>query len=768
MAEKPRINNSLRKRKPAKTECVQKCSNSLKSGAAAGKQEHSSGEEVSTDCIPKDIGKEGGAKNVSHVDAMEPVLAVKENRVHHFCIFLFAFGSLALRLYNIDIPAHICWDETHFGKMGSWYINRTFFFDVHPPLGKMLIGLAGVLTGYDGSFPFAKPGDEYGETPYVGMRIFCALCGSMLAPLAFKIVWQLTGSIVASIMSSTLILFDVGCITLSRHILLDPILLFFIMLSTYSVLMFLSMRKRPFSVKWWGWMVFTGISLGCAVGVKFVGLFVVFLVGFTTVFDLWNLLGDRGLTMFDIMKHFMARAVCLILVPIVCYMLFFAVHFRVLKNSGNGDGFYSSAFQSQLVGNKLYNVSMPENIAFGSTISLKQRRTGGAYLHSHWHLYPEEHPPKQQQITTYSHKDHNNLWKIKPADQDASTSDKQVQLVKSGDLVRLEHIVTKRNLHSHREPAPLSKKHFQVSGYGQNGTGDTNDIWLVEIISASPGTPIQTVRSKLKLTHYYVRCVLFSHDKKLPKWGWEQLEATCNPNTRDKNAMWSVEEVIDHRLPNVSFEVYSPSFLEKLIESHAVMTQGNSGLKPKEGEITSRPWQWPIDYRGQIFSGKDHRIYLLGNPVIFWLLLVTKGLFLVCFAVHSFLRKRQVAVPKPLLCYNQRMFHACWFLMLGWALHYLPFWTMSRVLYFHHYFPAFLYSAMLGGIMLDYLITRLCLVLPESIAIKVFPWCLGIIVLGVTYSFYLFHPLTFGMSGPMANDETSMMHGLKWMESWDI
>lgn len=56
-------------------------------------------------------------------------------------------------------------------KMGSWYINRTFFFDVHPPLGKMLIALSGKLTGYDGTYPFEKPADKYNGTNYEGMRI---------------------------------------------------------------------------------------------------------------------------------------------------------------------------------------------------------------------------------------------------------------------------------------------------------------------------------------------------------------------------------------------------------------------------------------------------------------------------------------------------------------------------------------------------------------------------------------------------------------------
>ncbi|XP_046804385.1 protein O-mannosyl-transferase 2-like [Lucilia cuprina] len=78
--------------------------------------------------------------------------------------------TIATRYYKVTEPDHVCWDETHFGKMGSWYINRTFFFDVHPPLGKMLIGLSGYLTGYNGTYPFEKPGDKYNGTHYEGMR----------------------------------------------------------------------------------------------------------------------------------------------------------------------------------------------------------------------------------------------------------------------------------------------------------------------------------------------------------------------------------------------------------------------------------------------------------------------------------------------------------------------------------------------------------------------------------------------------------------------
>lgn len=54
---------------------------------------------------------------------------------------------------------------------------------------QMLIGLAGYLSGYDGTFPFQKPGDRYEQHNYVGMRgvRLCRLVSSWLAFLCLSI-----------------------------------------------------------------------------------------------------------------------------------------------------------------------------------------------------------------------------------------------------------------------------------------------------------------------------------------------------------------------------------------------------------------------------------------------------------------------------------------------------------------------------------------------------------------------------------------------------
>lgn len=342
--------------------------------------------------------------------------------------------------------------------------------------------------------------------------------------------------------------------------------------------------------------------------------------------------------------------------------------------------------------------------------------------------------------------------------------DKTPELVRHGDLIRLEHIATKRNLHSHKIPAPLTKKFYQVTGYGENGIGDANDVWKVIIENEPSDSKVYTVKSRIRFVHYLLACALTVSGKQLPKWGYEQQEVSCNPNLRDPNAIWNVEENIFDKLPNVSFSVYAPSFLERFLESHAVMFQGNAGLKPKEGEVTSRPWQWPINYRGQFFSGASHRVYLLGNPIIWWGNLIFLAIFLSIFGINVI--KQQRGYSNNFIASKPKLVAAVW-LFIGWALHYVPFWAMGRVLYFHHYFPALLFSSMLTGIMLDYILSELAGYF-DSKKSMVNYWLSGSIVAGIVYSFIVFSPLSYGMSGPTASEPNSTMHHLKWLESWEF
>lgn len=56
---------------------------------------------------------------------------------------------------------------------------------------------------------------------------------------------------------------------------------------------------------------------------------------------------------------------------------------------------------------------------------------------------------------------------MQPYDKTHNQIKDEVQYLKHGDLLRLQHVNTKRNLHSHKEIAPLTKTHFQVTGYGE-------------------------------------------------------------------------------------------------------------------------------------------------------------------------------------------------------------------------------------------------------------------------------------------------------------
>jgi dolichyl-phosphate-mannose--protein O-mannosyl transferase len=54
--------------------------------------------------------------------------------------------------------------------------------------------------------------------------------------------------------------------------------------------------------------------------------------------------------------------------------------------------------------------------------------------------------------------------------------------IRCGDVIRLTHVKTNKNLHSHGIAAPLTRHNFEVSGFGDGGRGDVGDNWRVECL----------------------------------------------------------------------------------------------------------------------------------------------------------------------------------------------------------------------------------------------------------------------------------------------
>lgn len=683
--------------------------------------------------------------------------------------------AFLVRLFRIYQPSSVVFDEVHFGGFASKYIKGKFFMDVHPPLAKLLLTLAGWLAGFDGEFDFKDIGKDYIEpgVPYVAMRLLPALCGVAVIPTMFLTLKAAGCKTFTAALGGLLVVFENGLVTQSRLILLDSPLVIFTAMTALSWTSFVNQNElgpaHAFKAAWWFWLAATGVCLGATVSVKWVGLFTIAWVGSLTALQLWVLLGDtRNVTARVWFKHLFARIFCLIVIPVTFYMAMFAIHFVCLVNPGDGDGFMSSEFQSTL--NTKGMADVPADVAFGSRISLRHHNTQGGYLHSHAHMYPTG--SKQQQITLYPHKDENNVWLLENQTQPINwavdeTGNTTVpgpsawdtftpEYIEDGAVLRLYHLTSDRRLHSHDVRAPITEADWQneVSAYGYEGfEGDANDLFRVEIVnSLSDGavakTRLRTIETKFKLVHIMTGCVLFSHKVKLPDWGFEQQEVTCARGGTLPNSIWYVESNAHPMMTGEEEKVNyrNPGFFGKFWELQKVMWTTNAGLVESHA-WDSRPPSWPVLKRGINFWGKDHRqIYLIGNPLIWWTSTAAIGLY-VAFKGLAVLRWQRACGDYDHDTFK-RFDYEIGMSVLGWAFHYFPFFLMQRQLFLHHYFPALFFAILALMQIWDFVFTRVGSFGGYVKGVKDVPalgWGLGTIFLVLSVGvFVLYAPLAYG------------------------
>lgn len=210
----------------------------------------------------------------------------------------------------------------------------------------------------------------------------------------------------------------------------------------------------------------------------------------------------------------------------------------------------SSLFQANLKGTEVGRDS-PLEVVIGSKFTLKNMGYGGGLLHSHVQTYPEG--STQQQVTCYHHKDANNDWFMYPNRyQPEYDPEAPLRFLGDGDVVRLIHAQTGRNLHSHSVAAPITKSDWEVSCYGNTTIGDEKDHWKIEVVSDAASrdkSKIRTLTTAFRLRHEALGCYLRAGTVNLPQWGFKQIETTCvkDNKPRDVYTHWNVETHVNER-----------------------------------------------------------------------------------------------------------------------------------------------------------------------------------------------------------------------------
>ncbi|KAI9275246.1 glycosyltransferase family 39 protein [Helicostylum pulchrum] len=691
-------------------------------------------------------------KSEHHLLPSDKVETQKRN--NWFISVLLTLWACYIRLWKISQPASVVFDEVHFGGFASKYINKKFFMDVHPPLAKMMITWAAQVVGFNGSFDFKEIGMDYlsSRVPYVPIRVFCALNGILLVPISYWTIRNSGFSVKAAILTAFMICYENGLITNNRLILLDSILLFFTGFTLLMWVNFCNQSRHQFTTRWWLWLVMTGTGLGLTVSCKWVGLFTIATIGAAVLKELWALWGDRRTEMRTFIYHFFARTVCLILLPCCIYMACFQIHFSMLPESGSGTNFMSPEFQTSLRGIK-FPQTTPADIVYGSKIDIRHMGTNGGYLHSHDHAYPGG--SRQQQVTLYSHTDNNNRWVINKASTDDVRS---LEYVRHGDIVRLTHFNTKRRLHTHdvRPTTNDEKYQYEVSGYGFEGfEGDSNDNWRVEIVEGPDPvskTRLRARRSQFRLISETQNCALFSRKYKLPDWAFKQQEVTCMKDAKLPKTIWQIETTETDFLPEGYETVsYKPKgFFGKFLELNKVMWQVNQGLSSSH-TYASRPNDWPFLRRGISFWSKDHRkIYLLGNPFVFWSSTACIIAYVALKLVALLLSRRNIMTNRW-----RKYDGAVGLFFVSWAFHYFPFNLMGRQLFLHHYMPSLYMAVLVTGVFFD--------LLTSSFRNPV-RWSLLIMcIMTVVYVYTIFIPITYGEPWT-----TSACSSATWRSDWDF
>ena len=242
--------------------------------------------------------------------------------------------SITVHFAFFGQPNETVFDEVHFGKFVSGYYTGEYYFDIHPPLGKLMIAGFAKIVDFEPEYNFTEIGKEFPDKKYLALRFLPAVASTLLPLIIYLLILELGMSRMAAFAGALLIVFDNALLTQSRLILLDPFLLLF----GFTSLLFYFKKKY----------LLMAFFVGLAISIKWTGLsFIALPILIEAVKTVKILKTAIKLTIVSFMA--VLRLASFFLISLTIYFGVFALHFALLPNPGSGDAFMKPGFRENNV-----------------------------------------------------------------------------------------------------------------------------------------------------------------------------------------------------------------------------------------------------------------------------------------------------------------------------------------------------------------------------------------------------------------------------------
>ncbi len=266
--------------------------------------------------------------------------------------------SLVTHFAFFGNPNQTVFDEVHFGKFISGYYTHEYYFDIHPPLGKLMIAGFVKIFNFKPEFSFVQIGDKFPDNKYFALRFLPSLAGALLPLVIFLLALQLKFTPQAAFMAGFLVAIENAFIVQTRYILMDGFLLLF----GFLALLFYFKRKLL-------WMAVFGAF---AASIKWTGLTFLVLPFLIEIFYLFKEKNFRAI--FKLPIYFL-------LIPLILYFSIFVIHFSLLTKPGPGNAFMKPTFHQDNVITKFFQLNT-------EMYRSNQRLTATHPYGSQWYSWP--------------------------------------------------------------------------------------------------------------------------------------------------------------------------------------------------------------------------------------------------------------------------------------------------------------------------------------------------------------------------------------------